>query len=99
MTFEKAALKRFFSFYLNTWWFPPLLAAVIPPAFMFLTAGDRTAAMICCVLMLVLFLGVPLSWGWLLAKGNWRGVLWSFLLSFAFFIPTLLLPLSSLFDI
>jgi len=91
----KTALKKFASFYLNTWWFPPLLAVFAPVVLICaFTIAGAVGLLIGVPLMYALLLGVPVTWGWLAAKGNKRGALWSFFvyLVVILFTLTLMLP-------
>ena len=79
----KSAFKCFFTFYLNTWWFPPLLAVVV---FLIVPRNITTDIKYMGYFFMIQmagFIGIPVSWGWFLAKGNWRGALWSFLATLA----------------
>jgi len=83
----KSALKRFASFYLNSWWLPPVLWAVylMTLAWLFLSRMIRPSAegessileTVCGVVYWCLLAGVLASWIWLLIKKRWRNVFWS----------------------
>jgi len=99
----KDRLKRYFSFYFNTWWCPPLMlvifhilaskikGGVLFQPYDFTPSGweilfSLLLSMVFVIANLFLFIGwglffigVPVSWGWLLAKKNYRGILWSIL--------------------
>ena len=111
----KDCLKRFFSFYLNTWWMPPLLFALGYVVFLWpenhqrpdnpsltqaiMGAIEGVACIVGYLSMLPLTFGVPIAWGWLLAKQRYRAMLWSFLTSIAIYllIPFIVYPIINLF--
>ena len=82
----KTALKKFASFYLNTWWFPPAVAffiIIICINIQWLYMDYHHPPLVYSttyIVMPIVAIGVPVSWGWLLAKKHRREALQSFLL-------------------
>ena len=78
----KSALKKFFSFYLNSWWFPPMLQTVYMTtlAMLFLSrimrpstvGGSSILENVSGTIYWCLLAGVLASWLWLLVKKRWR---------------------------